>query len=132
MAFSNAFFAASNSSSTPDATVEQIAERAHLDIPGEGEDKENRVSALGALSGILTGVGIGAAYGAARALGLRPPLWAGVLITTAGALAGSNGPMTLLGVTDPRTWSALDWASDIVPHLAYGAVTAATYAAGER
>ncbi|GAC1322322.1 MAG: hypothetical protein NVSMB13_00510 [Mycobacteriales bacterium] len=118
-------------SSTPEKTVEEIAGRAHLDIPGEGEGKENRVSALGALSGILTGVGVGAAYGAARALGLRPPLWAGVLLTTAGALAGSDGPMTLLGITDPRTWSAVDWASDVVPHLAYGAVTAATYAAGE-
>jgi len=118
-------------SSTPEQTVEQIAERAHLDISGEGAAKDNRISALGALSGIMTGVGVGAGYGLARALGLRPPLWAAVLITSAGALAGSNGPMTLLGITDPRTWSAVDWVSDIVPHVAYGAVTAATYAAGE-
>jgi hypothetical protein len=27
-------------------------------------------------------------------------------------------------VTDPRTWTRLDWSADIVPHLAYGAVTA--------
>lgn len=33
--------------------------------------------------------------------------------------------MTLLGVTDPRTWSVIDWVSDLVPHAAYGAVTAA-------
>jgi hypothetical protein len=41
-----------------------------------------------------------------------------------GAMVGTNGPMTILGVTDPRTWSAKSWVVDIVPHLAYGAVTA--------
>jgi hypothetical protein len=30
--------------------------------------------------------------------------------------------MTVLGVTDPRSWSVTDWVSDLVPHLAYGAV----------
>jgi hypothetical protein len=40
-------------------------------------------------------------------------------------MAGSNAPMTVLGITDPRTWSAADWVSDVVPHLAYGVVTAA-------
>lgn len=33
--------------------------------------------------------------------------------------------MTALGVTDPRTRDATSWISDVVPHLAYGAVTAA-------
>jgi hypothetical protein len=33
--------------------------------------------------------------------------------------------MTVLGVTDPRTWAAKDWVADVVPHLAYGALTAA-------
>ena len=51
-------------------------------MPGDGEARANRLSALGALSGIVTGVGVGALY-----------------------------------------------VSDIVPHLAYGVVTAATYAA---
>jgi hypothetical protein len=27
-------------------------------------------------------------------------------------------------VTDPRTWAPVDWVSDAIPHLAYGAVTA--------
>ena len=44
------------------------------------------------------------------------------LVAGAGALLDGNGPMTLLGVTDPRSWSASDWASDLAPHLAYGAV----------
>ncbi len=32
--------------------------------------------------------------------------------------------MIVLGVTDPRTWPASSWAADIIPHAAYGAVTA--------
>ena len=118
-------------SETPDQTVEKLSEAANVSVPGQGEDRSNRVSALGALSGIFTGVGVGAAYGGARALGLRPPVWLGAILATAGALAGSNGPMTVLGVSDPRTWSTTDWVSDVVPHVAYGLVTAATYAAGE-
>jgi hypothetical protein len=39
-------------------------------------------------------------------------------------MAAGDGPMTALGVTDPRTWAATDWISDVVPHLAYGTVTA--------
>lgn len=120
------------SSSTPEKTVEELADKADVEVPGEGEDKENRLAGLGALSGIVTGVGVGAAYGVMRSLGLRPPVAVGAVLTTLGALAGSNGPMTALGITDPRTWGASDWVSDVVPHLAYGVVTAATYAAGER
>jgi len=41
-------------------------------------------------------------------------------------LVASNGPMTVLGITDPRTWSATDWVSDVVPHLAYAAVVRTT------
>lgn len=119
-------------SSTPEQTVEQLVEVTNLDVPGQGDARSNRVSALGSLSGTLTGVGVGLAYGFLRGLGVRPPLWAGALLATGGALAGSNGPMTLLGITDPRSWGATDWASDVAPHLAYGVVTAATYAAGER
>jgi hypothetical protein len=44
------------------------------------------------------------------------------VVAGTGALLVGNGPMTLLGVTDPRSWSAADWASDLAPHLAYGAV----------
>src|SRR3712207_8614684 len=51
--------------------------------------------------------------------------------STLGVLVAANGPMTVLGITDPRTWSATDWASDIVPHLAYGAVVKTTMDAFE-
>jgi hypothetical protein len=63
--------------------------------------------------------------GAARAAGVRPGLVTGALLAGAGALVAGNGPMTVLGVTDPRTWSASDWMSDLVPHAVYGVVAAA-------
>ncbi len=112
-------------SSTPEATVEKSAELAGVSIPGAGEDRDNRVSALGALTGIATGVGVGLVYGALTAR-RRPPVLVGALVTTVAALAGSNGPMTALGITDPRTWGTTDWVSDVVPHVAYGMVTALT------
>jgi hypothetical protein len=56
----------------------------------------------------------------------------GVALTTAGVLVAANGPMTVLGVTDPRTWSATDWASDLVPHLVYGLVVKTTMDAFDR
>jgi len=108
-------------STTPQTTVEKLAEATGVAIP-----------ALGALTGMLTGVGVGAAYGLANACGLQPTFAVGATLATAAAIAASNGPMTLLGITDPRTWSATDWASDVVPHLAYGLVTAAAYAALRR
>jgi uncharacterized membrane protein len=37
--------------------------------------------------------------------------------------------MTLLGLTEPRRWSATDWAADVVPHLVYGVTTHAALAA---
>ncbi len=110
-------------SSTPDKTVERLAELAHLPIAGDEDSRGNRVSGLGALTGILAGVGVGVALGAARAAGWRPGLVSSSLLAGAGALLAGNGPMTVLGVTDPRSWSASDWISDLVPHAAYGAVT---------
>jgi threonine dehydrogenase-like Zn-dependent dehydrogenase len=46
-----------------------------------------------------------------------------VRVATVGAMVGTSGPMTVLGVTDPRTWSTKSCLVDIVPHLADGAVT---------
>jgi hypothetical protein len=109
-------------SSTPQRTVERLAETAHLPIPGEGVKRDSRVEGLGALTGLVAGVGVGGLLGLARATGFR----AGTLLTTLTVLISTNGPMTVLGVTDPRTWSAVDWISDLVPHLAYAAVVTTT------
>lgn len=112
------------SSSTPEDTVTTLAEKAGVDIPGEGETQRNRVQGLGPLMGIVTGVGIGALAGAL--VNARPlPVPVLSLLVGGGAMVGSNLPMTGLGITDPRSWSASSWISDAVPHAAYGAVTAA-------
>ncbi len=111
-------------SSTPQDTVEALSEKLHVPIPGDEKTRQNRVAGLGPLTGLVAGVGIGAVLGVARAAGWRPGLLATGLAATVGALIGTNGPMTVLGVTDPRTWAAKDWASDVVPHFAYGAAAA--------
>jgi hypothetical protein len=109
-------------STTPQRTVQRLAEIADVDL-GTDEQAENRSAGIGALLGYATGLGVAVAY-AAVARRQRPwPRAAGTL--TVMALVASNTPMTLLGVTDPRQWSAVDWAADVAPHLAYGAVAAA-------
>jgi hypothetical protein len=106
--------------------VERLAETAHVQIPGHGQERVNRVQALGALTGLAAGTGVGVLVGLARAAGFRPSRPVATLLVTGGVLVGTNGPMTVLGITDPRTWSAADWISDLAPHLAYGAVVATT------
>jgi hypothetical protein len=109
-------------SSTPERTVERLAESVQLRVPGYGETQANRLEGLGALTGLVAGVGVGGLLGLARASGFR----AGTLLTTLTVLVSTNGPMTVLKVTDPRTWSVVDWISDLVPHLAYAAVATNT------
>ena len=119
-------------SSTPEVTVEKLAEKAHVTIPGDEQTRQNRVQGLGPITGLVAGVGIGALVGLVRALGYRSQPLVGTGLITAGVLVATNGPMTVLGVTDPRTWSAADWVSDVVPHLAYAAVVTTTMDAFDR
>jgi hypothetical protein len=119
-------------SSTPEQTVAAAAAKAGVDIPGEGEVRDNRLQGLGALSGIATGVAVGAVVATMDGLGLRPGRLGGSLLSGALAMAASDVSMTRLGVTDPRTWSAPDWAADVVPHFAYGLVTYSTLRAVEQ
>ena len=114
------------SSSTPEDTVEALAEKAHVSIPGDEQTRENRKQGLGPLMGLVAGIGVGVLGGLARASGYRSAKPVGITLTTLGVLAVANGPMTVLGITDPRTWSATDWISDLVPHLAYGVVVKTT------
>jgi hypothetical protein len=118
------------SSSVPAQVAGKLAGKVGIDLSSEGSDgeaAENRKSGLGALSGYVVGLGVGTAYGVIRPhLGdVSKPL-AGACLGLA-AMAGSDVPATALGVTDPRKWGAGSWASDIVPHLAYGLLTAAAY-----
>ena len=112
-------------SRTPEDTVERLAEVTHLPVPGAGETRRNRVAGLGPLTGAAAGLATGVALGLARASGWRPGLLAGTTAASLVALIGTNGPMTVLGVTDPRTWRRSDWVADLVPHVVYGVVTAA-------
>ncbi|MFG2077961.1 hypothetical protein [Nonomuraea maritima] len=113
-------------SSTPEQAVDRLARRADVNL-GEGEQAENRKQALGALLGY--GTGAGAALGYALLTARRRPPWpVGVVALTALAMLGSNGPLTALGVTDPREWSPSSWVSDVIPHLAYGITAYAAYA----
>lgn len=111
-------------SSTPAQTVEKIAETVGVPIPGDEDSRSNRLQGLGALTGMVAGVGTGAALGAVRSLG-----WRGGYLPTAGAAFGlamlaGNAPMTAMRITDPRSWDATSWMADLVPHVAYAAVAA--------
>lgn len=118
-------------SSTPEDTVAELAHRAGADIPGSGEERDNRLQGLGPLAGIVTGVGTGVVLGLVRRLGWRPPVAVSALLAAGLAMAGANGPMAALGISDPREWDAEAWLADVVPHLVYGVVTAATLQATE-
>ena len=113
-------------SSTPEQTVEALAGKVHVQIPGDEETRSNRVQGLGPLTGLVAGIGVGVLTGLARAAGYRTRPLVGTALTTVGVLVAANGPMTVLGITDPRTWSTTDWVSDVVPHLAYAAVVRTT------
>src|SRR5436305_29115 len=92
----------------------------------QGEERASRLKGPGPLTGIAAGLGVGALAGLARASRVRWRPVAGTTLTTVGVLIAANGPMTVLGITDPRTWSATDWLSDLVPHVAYAVVVERT------
>lgn len=114
------------SSSTPEQTVEKIANAVHLSIPGSGDARENRLSGLGPLMGLGVGTGAGAFLGALHAAGLRLPLIPESVATAVGVMSSTNTPMAVIGISDPRSWSVSSWMSDVLPHAAYGVVTAWT------
>jgi xanthosine utilization system XapX-like protein len=87
----------------------------------------NRQEALGALLGYSNGLGIGVAYGLVRLVVPKPPAWLAGALLGGLAMAASDYPSTKLGLTDPQTWTSADWLADIVPHMAFGVVTAATF-----
>lgn len=112
-------------STTPEDTVEKLAAKAGIEIPGDRDSRKNRLAGLGPLTGLAAGLGVGGALGLVGTFGFRPNLVLASLVAGAGAMAGTDAPMAALGVTDPSTWAAKDWLSDAVPHLVYGVVTAA-------
>ncbi len=117
-------------SSTPQQTVRRAEELTHVTLSDQGPDSEpakNRRSGFGSLLGIPAGLCAGAVYGVARARLSNVPLPLRGVAAGLTANIASTGPMALLGVTDPRSWPASSWLSDVVPHLAFGLATAAVY-----
>lgn len=113
-------------SSTPEQTVERGADLLGLRIPGDDTSRQARVSGLGPLLGTAAGVGAGVALGVMRGKGLPRSRTSTLAAAWVLAMLAGNGPMTVLGVTDPRKWSATSWLADVVPHAAYAvAATAA-------
>src|SRR4051794_18283178 len=98
-------------SSTPQRTVEQLAQTAHVSIPGEGDKRASRLDGLGALTGLVAGIGVGGLFGLARAAGFR----AGTLLTTAAVLVSNQRPTALLGTPPPPTWPPTRWSSVLAP-----------------
>jgi hypothetical protein len=119
-------------SSTPEQTAERGADMIGLPLPEDKDQKQARESGLGSLLGAFAGVGAGAALGAMHAVTGRPTSRAGTVgVAWVVVMVAGNGPMTVLGVTDPRTWRPVDWVADVVPHLAYAVVAAAAFDALE-
>ena len=121
-------------SRTPEESVDKLAALIGVRVPGGDEQtRANRVNGVGALLGMVTGVAIGVTCAALdeRLGGLleRLPVPAASLAVGTVALLAANGPMVALGVSDPRSWTRADWASDLVPHAAYGLAAAYTYRA---
>jgi uncharacterized membrane protein len=115
-------------SSTPDQVAEQLARRGGLSIPGAGQTRQNRLEALGALAGMATGVAVGAAAGQVQGAVRRLGPLVGPAVIGGAAMLATDLTVAALGVSDPRTWDAASWLSDVVPHLAFGAVTYAALA----
>lgn len=117
-------------SSVPATVAGEMADRAgveSLSVQNEGEEAQNRRSGAGALLGFATGLGIGAGYGALRSRLDSVPVYAGGPSLGVAAIVGSDAPAAAFNVTNPTSWGPNAWLSDIVPHMIYGVVTAATY-----
>ncbi|SDQ36965.1 hypothetical protein [Quadrisphaera sp. DSM 44207] len=115
-----------DASSAPAQTVEVLARATGTRVTSRGDERRNRLGALGELSGYTNGLAVGVLASVARSAGIRFPGPLGPLVTGAAAMAATDVPMTLLGVTDPRRWSGSDWLLDSASHLSYGVAAHAT------
>lgn len=123
-----------SSSNAPSKMVSTMANKLHLPLSPqgvgvEGQTAQNRESGLGALLGYINGLGTGVVYGLLRPQCKEAPLpLTGTLIGLT-AMTASDVPLVMLKASNPKTWGVSGWLSDLIPHLIYGFVTAATYEA---
>ncbi len=111
------------SSATPDQAAQAVIQSVGGEVPGTPDEKAARLEGLGPLSGIGVGLGVGALGGLLRAFGVKIPIGAAPVALGLGAMAISDGVMTAVGITDPRSWTPKSVLQDAVPHVVYGAVT---------
>ncbi len=121
---------ARGSSSTPEQVVAELARRAGQGIPGNDQERANRLQGLGALAGIATGLAVGIAAGQLRGIVTRLGPVLGPVLLGGAAMAATDLTMARLGVTDLASWDASSWLSDAIPHLAYGVTAYAALASG--
>ncbi|MFZ4240960.1 hypothetical protein ACOZGD_38075 [Streptomyces murinus] len=84
--------------------MEKITEKAGHPVP-ESDGRDNRLSGLGALTGIAVGVGTGAAVALLHRAGVRPPGRLGGPVTGAPAMVLTDTPIAGLGISDPAPGS---------------------------
>jgi hypothetical protein len=113
-------------SSTPEQTVEAIAALLRLPLPDDPQKRQARLTGVGTVLGTSAGVSAGVVLSLLRPPGARGGTAAATGVGLVLGMLVGNGPMTILRVTAPRTWSASDWASDVAPHLAYAVAAAGT------
>ncbi len=118
-------------SGLPEQDIQALAERAGLSL-GDGASAEHRRSGAGALMGSLTGMAAGMAWTVAEPAARRLPRPIAAAAVGIAVMVATDAASAALGTTDPREWAAGDWIADLVPHLAYGSATVATYDALRR
>jgi hypothetical protein len=114
-------------SEMPARAAEKSAATLGIELGDRENTAQNRSQGLGALMGYAAGLWAGSVYPLGGDRFERLPLPAQAATLALAAMLVGNVPAATMGITDPRDWSASDWLADLIPHAAYGFVSAAVY-----
>jgi hypothetical protein len=115
-------------SDVPATMVKNVAEAAGMGaLASDDETTQHRRSGIGALMGYANGLGVGMVFGAVRPALRGVPVLLTAVAAGAAAMALSDVAIATSGASDPRTWSAADWAADAIPHAIYGLALALSF-----
>ena len=103
-------------STTPERSVEALAKLVGIDVRAGDRTGRHRVQGTAALLGLTTGTFVGVGYALVDTVLDAPtrhrwPVAGEGLVVAALALTAANGPMAVLGITDPGEWTVSDWLS---------------------